>query len=206
VVDAAMLDGTASLMGLAQGMANAGLWDPARRGSHVLDGSAPWYSCHRCACGGWLAVAALEPRFFANFLRVAALDETWLPRQHDRRAWPAMQEAIANRLAERTRDEWIEAFNGVDACVSPVLTLEQAAEHPQAVARGTWIDVPTASGGTSRQPAAAPRFSRSVPTAPSAGHGHGADGEVVLRAAGFDEGQIAALRAGGAWQPPAPCW
>jgi alpha-methylacyl-CoA racemase len=201
VVDAAMLDGTASLMGLARSMANAGLWNPAERGDHLLGGSAPWYACHRAACGGWLAVAALEPKFFASFLRVAGLADSWLPLQHDRRAWPAMHAAIATRLGGRTRAEWLAAFDGVDACVSPVLDLDEAAAHPHAVARSTWVDVPTPAG-TTRQPGSAPRFDRSTPPRPVCGRGAGADGEAVLREAGFDDAQIAALRQSGAWQPP----
>jgi alpha-methylacyl-CoA racemase len=201
VVDAAMLDGVASLMGLAQGMANAGAWDPARPGTQLLDGSAPWYGSYRCACGGWLAVAALEPKFFANFLRVAGLDAVWASRQHERAAWPALHAAIAARLAERSRADWQQAFDGIDACVTPVLTLPEAQAHPQAVARGTWLAVQTDSG-PNLQPAPAPRFSRSGATPPQAGRPAGADGAAVLAEAGFDAAAIASLGAVGAWQPP----
>jgi alpha-methylacyl-CoA racemase len=201
VVDVAMLDGVASLLGLARSMANAGLWAPAQPASNLLSGSAPWYACHRCACGGWLAVAALEPKFFASFLEVTGLDPTWLGRQHDRSAWPAMRAAVATRLAERPRAAWLAAFEGVDACVTPVLTLDEAAAHPHAAARGTWVAV-DGPGGPLRQPAAAPRFSRSDVLPPEPGRPVGADGVAVLAELGYDAGAIAALRACGAWQPP----
>ncbi len=154
VVDAAMVDGVAAMTGLLHGMRAAGAVSD-RRGANWLDGAAPWYRCYACADGRFIAVAALEPAFFATFLRCAGLSADWAAVQMDPAAWPGMEEAIAARLAERTRDAWAAVFVDSDACVAPVLDWEEALTHPHLAARGVYA---RADGVV--QPAPAPRFSR----------------------------------------------
>ncbi|HRD85751.1 MAG TPA: CaiB/BaiF CoA-transferase family protein, partial [Rubrivivax sp.] len=152
VVDAAMVDGAASLASLFYGMHAGGQWN-AQRGTNLLDGGSPFYDCYRCADGGFLSVAPLEPKFFAEFARRIGLDPHFVTRQYDRRLWPEMRAAIAERLASRSRDDWAAEFEGTDACVAPVLGLAEAPGHPHALARQAFIDI----GGVV-QPAPAPRF------------------------------------------------
>ncbi|MFW5933958.1 MAG: CaiB/BaiF CoA transferase family protein, partial [Actinomycetota bacterium] len=153
VVDAAMVDGAASLTTFLHGLLAAGAWT-TERGSNLLDGAAPYYDTYRCADGRFVAVGALEPQFFAQLCEVLGLDPQQWP-QHDRDAWPEQKARLAELFATRTRDQWVAAFEGTDACVAPVLDLTEAPEHPHNVARGSFVEV---EGVT--QPAPAPRLSR----------------------------------------------
>lgn len=192
VVDAAMVDGASSLMSLFHGLAAAGQWDPARRAANLLDGGAPFYATYETADGCFVAIGALEPKFFAELARRIGLDESFVKRQYDRRCWPQMREAITRIISGRTRDDWCALLEGSDACFAPVLTLAEAADHPHARERGAFVDI----AGV-RQPAPAPRFSRSVPSTPTAGAEAGAHTEAVLAEAGFSAAEIAALLAEG---------
>jgi alpha-methylacyl-CoA racemase len=151
VVDAAMVDGVASLLAMTYGFLSAGLWRDDR-GANLLDGGAPFYATYACADGGYIAVGALEPQFFAALQQTLGIN---LPAQHDREQWPAMRAQLEAAFAGRPRDEWAQLFAAVDACVTPVLSLREAplGEHLQA--RGSLVD----RGGVI-QPAAAPRLSR----------------------------------------------
>jgi alpha-methylacyl-CoA racemase len=195
VVDAAMVDGAASLASLFHGLHAAGQWTLGAdgRGRNLLDGGAPFYDTYACADGGHVAVAALEPKFFAELIQRLGLDANWAARQYDRRAWPALRAALAEVLATRPRDAWAEQFAAGDACLTPVLSLAEAASHPHARARAAYLDV---SGVT--QPAPAPRFSRSVPGHPGPAPEPGADTTAVLTEAGFTLEELAALKAAGA--------
>ncbi len=154
VVDVAMTDGSASLMAMMYGFKAMGMWRDERR-SNLLDGGAPFYDTYRCADGGWLAVGALEPQFYAALLAGLEIDASTLPSQMDRDRWGEIHTAIGAAVATRSRDAWMEVFAGTDACVAPVLTLAEAPHHPHNVARGTF----TSPGGVD-QPAPAPRFSK----------------------------------------------
>jgi alpha-methylacyl-CoA racemase len=169
VVDASMVDGSALLLGMLYARFGQGAWQD-RRGVNLLDTGAPFYDTYRCADGGYVAVGALEPAFYANLL--AGLDLAGDPEfeaQHDRTRWPAMRSRLAEVFATRSRDAWAEHFHGVDACVTPVLSLGEAPGHPHNTARGTFLDL----GGV-RQPAPAPRFGGTPAAAPApaapAGH------------------------------------
>lgn len=153
VVDAAIVDGVASLTAFTQSMRAMGLGG-GPRGTNLLDGGVPWYDVYAAADGRWVAVAPLEPKFFAEFCRLLPLEATEADRA-DRSRWPVLREAIAARIAERTRDEWAALFADTDACVAPVLSFEESRRYPHLVARGTWTDV----GGV-QHPSPAPRFSR----------------------------------------------
>ena len=198
VVDAAMVDGASSLMSLFHGLAAAGQWDPARRAANLLDGGAPFYATYACADGRFVAIGALEPKFFAELARRIGLDESFVKRQYDRRCWPEMREAITRIVSGRDRDAWCALLEGSDACFAPVLSVAEAADHPHARERAAFVEIDGV-----RQPAPAPRFSRSAPSTPTAGPEAGAHTEAVLAEAGFSAAEIAALLAeGSALQTP----
>jgi alpha-methylacyl-CoA racemase len=154
VVDAAITDGTAHLMAMIQGMFAGGVWQD-RRAANILDGAAPFYRTYRCKCGGFVALGAIEAKFWAEFLAVAGLDPAGLPAQWDRARWPDLGAVITARIAEKTRDEWAALAAGTDACLTPVLTLAEAPDHPHNRSRGTYL-----SHEGVAQPAPAPRLSR----------------------------------------------
>jgi alpha-methylacyl-CoA racemase len=154
VVDAAMTDGAAALMSLFHSMAAAGAWKD-ERAANLLDGGAPFYRCYTCADGKYVAVGPLEPQFFAALIRVTGIDFP-LDQQYKRALWPALAAQLEQVFAGKTRDEWAAIFAPEDACVTPVLSIEEAPAHEHNQARGTFFrraDIP--------QAAPAPRFSRS---------------------------------------------
>jgi alpha-methylacyl-CoA racemase len=191
VVDAAMVDGVAASMSIFHGLLGAGQWSEVR-GQNLLDGGAPFYDSYETADGRHLAVAALEPKFFAALLDGLGLDPGWRARQYDRRSWPALRAAIAGVLIERTRDDWAAHFAGREACVAPVLSMAEAARHPHALARQAYVEV-----GGQRQPAPAPRFGRTPAGRPRPAPEIGADTDAVLAELGFSEQEMAALRRSG---------
>ena len=152
VIDAAIVDGTASLLTMLASMEGAGLWSRGR-GRNLLDGGAPFYTVYTCADGRHVAVGALEERFYRQFVRGLGLDPEQLPDRDDPAQWPALRRQFALRFATADRDSWAGRFDGTEACVTPVLSLAEAAEHPHHRARGTYRD----EAGL-RLPAAAPRF------------------------------------------------
>ncbi|MFG3582476.1 CaiB/BaiF CoA transferase family protein [Streptomyces sp. NPDC047990] len=168
VVDAAIVDGTAHLASMIHGMAAAGGWQD-RRGANLLDGGCPYYGTYETSDGKYMAVGALEPRFYDAFVRLLGIEEHAGART-DIARWDALRTAVAARFRTRTRDEWTAVFDGSDACVAPVLSLAEAPAHPHLAARGTFTD----HGGIT-QPTPAPRFSatptsvRSGPAQPGAG-------------------------------------
>ncbi|WP_344535116.1 CaiB/BaiF CoA-transferase family protein [Streptomyces levis] len=167
VVDAAIVDGTAHLATMIHGMLAAGGWQD-RRGTNLLDGGCPYYGTYETADGRYMAVGALEPQFYEEFLALLGIEDQSAART-DVTRWQDLREAVAARFKSRTRDEWTAVFDGTDACVAPVLSLREAPHHPHLAARGTFTDH---DGIT--QPAPAPRFSatptsvRSGPALPGA--------------------------------------
>jgi alpha-methylacyl-CoA racemase len=160
-----MLDGAASQMALLYAWRAGGTWSD-KRGTNLLDGSAPFYRCYTCSDGGFVAVGAIEPQFFAALLAGLGMHgDLW--DQDDRACWPRLAECIAEIFATRPRDEWAALFADTDACVSPVLGLAEAPGHPHNLARGTFTGPPD-------QPAPGPRFSnhraaiRDCPATPDA--------------------------------------
>jgi alpha-methylacyl-CoA racemase len=156
VVDAAIVDGTAHLSTMIVGMRAAGLWHD-ERGTNLLDTGAPYYDVYETSDGRYMALAALEQKFYDDF--VARFGVADLPDRNDLAQWPALRERIARRFAERTQAQWTETYDGTDACVAPVHTFSEAAKSPHLAARGTYVE----HHGVV-QPAPAPRFSR-TPTA-----------------------------------------
>ncbi|MFF5979878.1 CaiB/BaiF CoA transferase family protein [Streptomyces olindensis] len=174
VVDAAIVDGTAHLAAMIHGMLAAGGWQD-RRGANLLDGGCPYYGTYETADGKYMAVGALEPRFYAEFLALLGVEDQAAARK-DIARWGELRERVAARFKSRTRDEWTAVFDGSDACVAPVLSLREAPHHPHLAARGTFTDH---DGLT--QPAPAPRFS-ATPTSVRSGPARpGADTADVAR-------------------------
>jgi alpha-methylacyl-CoA racemase len=191
VVDAAMIDGAALLMAPLFGASESGFWSD-RRGTNLLDSGAPFYDCYECADGGYVAVGAIEPQFYAALLEGLDLAGEALPGQHDQAGWPTLRARFAAAFRARSRDEWEAHFAGRGACVTPVLTMHESSVHPQPTAWGTFTEV-----GGARQPAPAPRFSRTparVDRPPSA---PGADTTEALLAWDVPADEIARLRAAG---------
>ncbi|GAA0673522.1 alpha-methylacyl-CoA racemase [Sphingomonas insulae] len=185
VVDAAMTDGSALLMSMIWGFRAMGRWSDAR-GTNLLDGGAPFYDTYATGDGRWIAVGAIEPAFYAALRRVLGLDGPLWDRQFDASAWPAMRAALTACFLTRPRDAWVAAFDGTEACVTPVLDYDEAAAHPHNVDRAT-----LAGTAGVLQPAPAPRYSAST-TVPPAMATTRTDA-TLLAELGFSAGDIAAL-------------
>jgi alpha-methylacyl-CoA racemase len=185
VIDAAMVDGAALLATMVHELAAAGSWQPGR-GTNLLDGGAPFYDTYACSDGRWLAVGALEPQFFAELVATLGIDFA-LDRQYDREAWPALRRQLAAVFGSKTRDEWETAFASGDACVTPVLSLAEAADHRANRDRGVFVDV---DGVVT--PAPAPRFSRSAADPPRPG-----GAAARLEEWGFSAAEVEALASAG---------
>ena len=190
VVDAAMIDGTALLLAMTYDLLAQGAWQD-RPGVNLLDGGAPFYGVYRCADGNHVALGAIEPQFYAALMDVLDLNnDPVFASQQDRRNWPAMKARLSEIFGARTRDEWVAEFQDRDACVSPVLSLTEAAEHVHNRSRGTYRRGP--HGGY--EPAPAPRFGATPTGEPARSPVIGADTTAVLTAAGLGEKELVALR------------
>jgi len=192
VVDAAMVDGAASLTTMVYTLRAAGIWHD-ERGTNLLDTGAHFYEVYETADGGYLGVGAIEPQFYAELLEGLGLADEELPGQMDRAAWPAMKERFAAVFATRTRSEWEAVFDGSDACVAPVLSFDEARVHPHNVERGTFIEV---AGVV--QPAPSPRFEGTPGAIRRPPPNPGQHGDEALAEWGLVPDEIAALRASGA--------
>ena len=196
VVDAAMVDGTASMLTLFYGMLAGGMWSD-RRSANLFDGSAPFVRSYETGDGRYVAVCAIERRFFAALLEALETDEIDPADQYNAQAWPDQHRILERLFKSRTRDEWSQAFAGRDACCAPVLTLTEAARHPHAKARQSHLSVDGVL-----QPAPAPRFSRTpsrIQSPPSSAGGNPQEG---LSGWGLDDAEIARLIDSGVVQPP----
>jgi alpha-methylacyl-CoA racemase len=189
VVDAAMVDGASSLITMVHGMLGAGLWRD-RRASNLLDGGAPFYDTYETSDGKYVAVGAIEMRFWGDLVKVLELDPAELPLHVDKTQWPKLREIVAAAIGKHTRDELVARAEGTDACLTPVLAPEEAAGHPHNAARGTFVEI-----GGMVQPAPAPRFDRTPPATPEAPRAKGSDTEAVLAELGVTD--LGALREAG---------
>ncbi|CAN5203708.1 CaiB/BaiF CoA-transferase family protein [soil metagenome] len=187
VVDAAMIDGVPLLATLVHGLIGSGVWVEERE-SNLLDGGAPFYRTYATADGKEMAVAALEPQFYAALLHGLNLAAGDLPAQHDRRLWPELSRRIGEVFAEKPRTHWVEVFAGTDACVSPVWTWRESAHDPHLLARGTMIEIDDMV-----QPAPAPRFSATPLESPRGISMIGSDTRAVLAELGYSEEAIVKL-------------
>ncbi len=162
VVDAAMVDGVASLLTMHIGYRQAKFWN-LERGTNSVDGGAPWYTTYPTKDGRWMAVGAVEQRFYREFIDRLGLDPKTLPGQYDEKRWEELRAILQAEFLKKTRAEWERVFEGSDACVSPVLDMDEAPLHPAARTRKTYLDL----GGVT-EPAPAPRFSRTPATVKNA--------------------------------------
>jgi alpha-methylacyl-CoA racemase len=191
VVDAAIVDGASLLTTSFHELAALGLWEE-RRGSNLLDGGAPFYGVYQTADGEHMAVGALEPKFYGELLDRLGLAGGDLPPPSERERWPELRERLEAVFRTRTRAEWVERFEGSDACVAPILRPSEAASHPHHRARASFVAV-----GESQQPAPAPRFSRTPAAPPARPPTIGEHTDEVLAAGGFTREEIADLRTAG---------
>ncbi|MBP2367635.1 CaiB/BaiF CoA transferase family protein [Pseudonocardia parietis] len=191
VVDAAVVDGAAHLLAVIHSLLGSGRWED-RRGANLLDGGAPYYAVYETADGRYMAVGAIESKFYAELLRLLEIDpERAAPeRQNDRDGWPQLRAVLAGTFASRTQAEWTAVFEGTDACVAPVVGLREAAAHPHVAARGSVVEVDGVL-----QPGPAPRFSAHPMVTPTAPPGPGCDTGDVLAAAGLDVDALVATGA-----------
>lgn len=191
VVDAAMVEGSATLMASLFGLAAAGIHGP-ERGTNLLDSGAPHYETYACADGEWIAVAPIERKFRDELLQRIGFDPVSFPDVTDRTAWPPARDLLSRRFAERSRAEWCALLEGTDACFAPVLGLAEAPEHDQARARGSFV---TIDGVV--QPAPQPRFSRTPAAVPTAARAPGAGGRAALAGWGLSNDAIDHLQRAG---------
>jgi alpha-methylacyl-CoA racemase len=188
VVDAAMCDGAALLMAMIYGIKAAGMW-AAEREANLLDGGAPFYGVYECADGKYLAVGPIEPQFYAEFLARAGIADPELADQLPAEEWPAQRRKLAAWLHTRTRDEWCSLLEGTDACVAPVLDLDEAPAHAHNQARSNFVEV---AGIV--QPAPAPRLSRTPAAIQGAPPRPGEHTDQILSEWGWQPAEITALR------------
>jgi alpha-methylacyl-CoA racemase len=195
VVDAAMVEGAALLATMFAGMRAAGDWRDGNegRGANYLDSGAPWYGCYATQDGKFVAIGAIEPKFYAQLVARMGLDAATLPAQYDRTGWPALRERFAAAFLTKTRDEWCALLEGHDVCFAPVLDFAEAPAHPHARARGSYVEV-----GGIVQPAPAPRFSRTPGAVAGAPPERGEGARAALHDWGFDAAAIERLQALGA--------
>jgi alpha-methylacyl-CoA racemase len=200
VIDASMVEGSALLATPFYGYSQTGAWS-SERGTNIVDSGAPFYDTYETADGRWLSVAAMEPHFYRSLLELLGLAAEDLPDQQDRARWPEMKQRFAEVVRSRSRDEWCALAAGVEACVAPVLTVEEVEDDPHLKARRAFV-----RHEGLLQPAPAPRFSR-TPAALS--RRPPLPGEHTVEALsdwGFAEEQIAELQERGAVgrAPPEP--
>ncbi len=189
VVDAAMVEGASILAAMFAGMLHEGKWTETRA-ANPLDSGAPWYDTYETGDGKFVAIGAIEAKFYAELLDRLGLADAALPAQHDRKGWPELRRRFAAAFRSKTRDEWSRVFDGSDACFAPVLAFSEARTHPHNVARGGHVTV----GGVA-QPAPAPRFSRTPGGVRGAPPERGALGREALADWGFTRAEIDRLAA-----------
>jgi alpha-methylacyl-CoA racemase len=192
VVDAAIIDGTHSLMSFVHGMAGLGQWQIKREGN-LLDGAAPFYRCYTTADGKFMAVGCIEPQFFAAMMERLPIDAETYGGQHDRSKWAAQHQMLEGVFATKARDDWAAIFALTDACVTPVLDYVEAAAHPANAERNAVV-----KDGHWLHPQIAPRLSGHKQADGFAIATKGAAYEAVLAEAGLSANAVAALVSAGA--------
>ena len=192
VIDAAMVDGAAVLMTMFYGMQAMGFWH-STPGTNMLDTGSHFYEVYECADGKYLGVGAIEPKFYKELLELTGIDADSMPAQMNWAEWPTAKEKLQEVIKTKTRDEWAAIFEGSDACVAPVLDMNEATEHPHNKAREVFV----APEGVV-QPAPAPRFSRTREEIQRPPAHRGQHTDEVLGEFGFSADEIATYRDSGA--------
>lgn len=192
VVDAAIIDGTALLLSQVFSMMAWGNWKD-ERGTNLSDTGAHFYETYETSDGGFMSVGSVEPQFYEALCRHADLDPTLFGKPYDEATWSTLKEELARVFGQKTRDEWEAIFDGVDACVFPILSPKEAAMHPHNVARGVFASIDGLL-----QPMPGPRFSRTPGAVQGPPPKPGEHTDDVLRDWGFDSARITLLRDAGA--------
>jgi alpha-methylacyl-CoA racemase len=192
VVDAAMVDGAASLAAAVFGLRAMGIWND-ERGDNILDSGAPWYDVYETQDGRYVAIGSIEARFYADLLRLTGLEGEALPSQRDKARWGELRARLTEVFKQKTREEWCRILESSDVCFAPVLSLTEAPAHPHNRARGTFVEVEGVV-----QPGPAPRFSRTPAAIQRPPARPGEHTEEALHDWGFTADDLAALRAQGA--------
>ena len=188
VVDSAMVDGASNLMNDYYGWYASGSWS-AEPGTNSEDTGAPFYDVYETSDGRYVSVGSIEPQFYAELIEKMGLAGEDLPEQNDRSQWPMMKKRFEAVFRRKTRQEWCDIMEGSDVCFAPVLSMKEAPNHPQNVARKTFVEIDGVV-----QSAPAPRFSRTVPEISQPPAEPGADTEETLLAWGFSREEIEGLR------------
>jgi len=195
VVDAAMTDGASSLMMMMYTFLAQGTWNAKQRESNWLDGERPYYDTYETKDGKYLSVGPLEPQFYKVMIEKVGVDPVEFADQENAAKWPGYKAKLTEAFKQRTRDEWAAIFEGTDACVAPILTMEEAPHHPHNVARNTFIEIDGVV-----QPGPVPRLDRTPGAVRCAPPLPGADTRGVLADLGLSDERIEALLAAGAVQ------
>ena len=192
VVDTAMVDGAAILMGMFFTMMGVGAYS-MERGTNLLDGGAHFYGTYETKDGKYISLGSIEPQFYALLVEKAGLDAERFSAQMDGGRWDEFKAELTQVFKTKTRDEWRELMEGTDVCFAPVLALDEVHEHPHNIARNSFLEIDGIV-----QPAPAPRFSRSEPATPTGSRLPGQDSRVVLQDAGFSDAEIESMISSGA--------
>ena len=160
VVDAAMVEGTALLMTMPYSLKAQGLW-PSKRGRNILDGGAPFYGTFETSDAKWVAIGAIEEPFWQELIEKLSLDGEVIKRRMDSTYWPQLKSVIADKIAKETQTHWINLFEGSDACFAPILSMDEAIDHPHNKARGVLQNIDGVV-----QPIPAPRYNGKTPDVP----------------------------------------
>jgi len=187
VVDAAMTDGSAALMAMIYGLKAAGMWAD-HCGVNLLDSGAHFYDTYETSDGKFISIGSIEPQFYALLLELAEIDDPEFKNQLDFTKWPELKSKLASVFKTKTRDEWCDIMEGTDICFAPVLSMDEAPEHPHNRERNTFVKVDDVV-----QPAPAPRFSRTHPEIKGAPPVPGQDTRRVLEAFGLTDAEIEKL-------------
>ena len=188
VVDAAMIDGSATLMAIIYGLYAAGFWSN-KPGTNLLDSGAHFYDTYETADEKFVAIGSIEPQFYDLLLKLAEIDDPDFMNQLDFKLWPQLKEKLATVFKTKTRDQWCEIMEGSDVCFAPVLSMSEAPQHPQNEQRKTFTQIDGVL-----QPAPAPRFSKTAPEIKNPPPTPGQDTDTVLNEFGFSADEIDALR------------
>lgn len=192
VIDAAMTDGTASLLSPFYGMMAMGMWTKERMDNR-LDGGAHYYRSYACSDGKFISIGSIEPQFYALLLELCEIDDPEFAKQNDKQHWASLRGKLEALFVTQTRDHWCALLEGTDVCFAPVLDLQEAPQHPHNLARQSFVEI---DGVT--QPAPAPRFSRTPTTVQAPAAMAGEHSEEILNDWGFAPDEILALRQSGA--------
>ena len=192
VIDAAMVDGAATLMAAFYGLRAGGKWND-QRGTNMLDGGAHFYDTYETADGKWISVGSIEPQFYALLLKHAGITDPDFTNRMEPGNWPRLKEKIAAVFKTKSRDDWCRIMENTDVCFAPVLTFEETMKHPHNVARKTFVEIEGVP-----QPSPAPRFSRTRVKIQGPPPAPGEHTDAVLEEWGLSTHEIEALKVVGA--------